>query len=45
MFALSHISPEGLKPTQVALAGPCPHRPWEMGRQSNPRTLAEPRVR
>jgi hypothetical protein len=45
MIALSHILLIEAGPTQVALADPCLHRPWEMGRSSNPRTLAEPRVR
>ena len=46
MIALSHIFPATSKPTLfAALAAPCPHRPWEMGRTSNPMTLAEPRVR
>ena len=46
MIALSHIYPATSKPTQVAaLAVPCAHRPWDMGRPSNPSTLAEPRVR
>lgn len=45
MIILSHIFPTAFKPTQVALAGPSPRRPWEMGLRSNPRTLAEPRVR
>jgi len=44
MIALSHM-PAAPKPTQVALEGPCLRRPWAMGLQSNPRTLAEPRVR
>lgn len=45
MNALSHILLMQTGPTQVALAAPCLHRPWEMGRSSNFRTLAEPRVR
>jgi hypothetical protein len=44
MIALSHI-PAAHKPTQVGLVGLYPRRPRAMGLQSNPRTLAGPRVR
>ena len=33
------------QPTQVALAGPCPHQAWGAFLRRNPMTLAESRVR
>jgi hypothetical protein len=45
MYALNHNFPGRPQPTQVALAGPCPHLPWEAAKRSNAITLAEPRVR
>jgi hypothetical protein len=45
MYALINSFPGKPQPTQVALAGPCPHRPWETAPRSNHTTLAERRVR
>ncbi len=45
MYALTHNFPARPQPTLVALAGPCPHRPWEAAKRSNAITLAESRVR
>jgi hypothetical protein len=45
MYAITHSFPVAPKPAQVALGAPCPHFAWELGRPSNPTTLAEPRVR
>ncbi len=45
MYALINIFPGKPQPTQVALAGPCPHQPWATDLRSNPITLAERRVR
>ncbi len=45
MYALTNSFPTKPQPTQVALAGPCPHRPKETAARSNPITLAERRVR
>jgi hypothetical protein len=45
MYAMPHNFPAKPQPTQVALAGPYPHRPWDLAGRSNPTTLAERRVR
>jgi len=45
MYVLINTLPAKPKPTQVALAGPCPHQPWGGAGRSNPMILAEPRVR
>jgi len=45
MSALINSLPGKPQPTQVALAGPCPHQPWAGFPRSNPTTLAEPPVR
>jgi hypothetical protein len=45
MYALIHSFPGMTQPTSVALAGPCPQRPWAAGQRGNLNTLAEQRVR
>jgi hypothetical protein len=45
MYALINTFPSKPQPTQVALAGPCPHYQRETAARSNPITLAERRVR
>lgn len=45
MYALSNSFPRPLKPTHVALAGPCPHAAPEQPGRGNRHTLAEQRVR
>ena len=45
MYALTHTFPATSQPTPVALAVPCPARPWAPGQRSNLNTLAERRVR
>jgi hypothetical protein len=46
MYALINSFPAKPKPTRVALAGPCPHQPWDAGARTNlTTTLAERRVR
>jgi hypothetical protein len=45
MYALINIFPGKPQPTQVALAGPCPHVAADTLGRSNPTTLAESRVR
>jgi hypothetical protein len=45
MYALNHNFPGRPQPTPVALAGSCPHRPWDADQRSNANTLAERRVR
>jgi hypothetical protein len=45
MYALINSFPGKPQPTQVALAGPCPHQPWGQNLRSHPRTLAESPVR
>ncbi len=45
MYALIHNLPAEPQSTFVALAGPCPPRPWGQELRSNLNTLAEPRVR
>ncbi len=45
MYALINTLPSKPQRTQVALAGPRPHRLWEAAPRSNPITLAERRVR
>ncbi len=45
MYALINSFRGKPQPTQVALAGPCPHRPWATAPRSNLNTLAEQRVR
>lgn len=45
MYALINRFPGKPQPTQVALAGPCPHQLWGADQRSKPITLAERRVR
>ena len=45
MYSVINTFPAKPQPTQVALAGPCPHQPWGAFQRSNPMTLAESRVR
>lgn len=45
MYALINTLASKPQRTQVALAGPRPHCPWEAAPRSNPITLAERCVR
>jgi hypothetical protein len=45
MYELINTSPRKSQPTLVALAVPCPARPWAPGQRSNLETLAERCVR
>ena len=45
MYALIKSFPGKPQPTQVALAGPCPHQPRVTDQRSKPITLAERRER
>lgn len=45
MSVLINSFPGTPQPTQVALVGSCPHKPLGAFPRSNPRTLAESRVR
>lgn len=45
MYSAINTLPAKPQPTQVGLAGPCPHQPRATFLRSNPMTLAESRVR
>lgn len=45
MYALTQSPNAKPQPALVALAGPCPRRPWAAEGLSNLKTLAERRVR
>jgi hypothetical protein len=45
MYSMLNTFPAKAQPTQVALAGPCPHQQWDAFQRSNPMTLAELRMR